>query len=238
MANISWRIHTANETSSTNDDARGGVHGDVYSARFQTAGRGRIGHRWLSPPGANVIMSAVLSVADVPAERAASIPIAAGLAAASAIRRFIPGESVSLKWPNDILSGRRKLSGILCERNGDHVIIGIGINVKRREFPPELSERAASLADFDGFAATVEDVRDAVLEEIARIYPRWCESGLEPFMAEIRRLDCLCGKRVAVRQTDDDSKPVSGMCGGISLDGSLMVNASPVYAGEAHIESW
>ena len=238
MANISWRIHKKEETSSTNDDARNGTHGDVYTALFQTAGRGRIGHRWLSPPGSNVIMSVVLSVEGVGPERVACLPIATGLAVARAIKQLAPNIPVSLKWPNDILSDRRKLAGILCERNGDSVIIGIGINVKRREFPPELAERAASLADFENFSASVEEVECAVLKEVAQIYVQWRNSGLETLMGEITKIDCLKGKRVNIKQTDDDNSPVSGLCGGISADGSLTVNASPVYAGEAHVESW
>ncbi len=233
-----WRIHEKDETTSTNDDARGGAHGDVFTARFQRAGRGRIGHQWLSPPGANVIMSAVLSVAGIPVERSASLPIAAGLAVARAVRRFLPLAPVALKWPNDVLVGGRKIAGILCERSGDNVIVGIGINVERREFPPELKERAVALADLESFSGTVQNVLAAVLREMADVYSLWAEGGLSDFMPEIAELDFLRGRSVSVRQTDDDAAPVSGLCGGISEDGALMINASPVYAGEAHIESW
>lgn len=238
MDETPWHIHEKDETSSTNDDARAGAHGDVFTARFQTAGRGRIGHRWLSPPGANVIMSAVLSVRDIPADTAASIPIAVGLAVAKALARFLPSAAVSLKWPNDVLVDGRKTAGILCERNGDLVTAGIGINVEKREFPPELAGRAAALADFEGFDGTVKSVRDAVLGEMAGVYRVWRESGLAPFMREIEEFDHLRGRFVTIRQTDDDAAPVSGQCGGITSDGSLLVGASPVYAGEAHVESW
>ena len=234
---IAWRVRMKDETASTNDDARGGVHGDVYAARFQTAGRGRIGHKWLAPPGANVAMSAVLSVAGLSAGQAATLPIAVGLAVARAVSRILPGAAVALKWPNDVLVCGRKVAGILCERDGDCVIAGVGINVERRAFPPELALRAAALADFAGFAGAADGVMDAVLGEMAAVYRVWRESGLAAFMPEIAGIDCLRGRRVAILQTDRDAAPLCGVCDGILPDGSLSVAGTPVYAGEAHVSA-
>ena len=151
---MTWQIHHKDETESTNLDARAGRHGDVFTADYQTAGRGRLDHKWLSPPGANLMMSAVLSVEGLSPEQVATLPLVVGLAVAKAVRRlFVNGqdvgrktEDVKLKWPNDVLVGGKKLAGILCERNGDNVIAGIGINVGQTEFPPEIADRATSLA--------------------------------------------------------------------------------------------
>ena len=63
---MNWRIHEKDVSVSTNLDARDGVAGDVFTAVSQTGGRGRLDHRWLSPPGANLTMSAVLSVDGIP----------------------------------------------------------------------------------------------------------------------------------------------------------------------------
>ena len=152
---IDWRIHHKAETASTNRDARAGAHGDVYIADFQTAGRGRLDHKWLSPPGTNLMMSAVLDVGGLSPEAVSTLPLVVGLAVVRAVRSFLSAadaRTVALKWPNDVLVGGRKVAGILCERNGDAVIVGIGINVKQRIFPPEIAARAISLAALPSFA--------------------------------------------------------------------------------------
>ena len=298
---IAWRIHHKAETTSTNLDARAGRHGDVYTADFQTAGRGRLDHKWLSPPGTNLMMSAVLSVGglspsigglspsvgglspsigglapsvgglspSVPAvgglspEAVATLPLVVGLAVVQAVRGLISpieARKVLLKWPNDVLIGGRKVAGILCERNGDAVIVGIGINVKQRVFPQELADKAISLGSVPTFLAgsvpncegsvpsssvgpvptsggPVPGVREAVLETLGRLYETWREKGFAAVYPAIREVDFLRGQALAVRQTDDDAEPVRGICGGIQSDGSLLVGETSVYAGEAHVEA-
>ena len=281
---IAWRIHHKAETTSTNLDARAGRHGDVYTADFQTAGRGRLDHKWLSPPGTNLMMSAVLSVGGLsPAagglspsigglspdsgglspEAVATLPLVVGLAVVQAVRGLlspIEAQNVTLKWPNDVLIGGRKVAGILCERNGDAVIVGIGINVKQRVFAPELADKAISLGSVPTFLAgsvpncegsvpsssvgsvptgmgPVPRVREAVLETLGRLYETWREKGFAAVYPAIREVDFLRGQALAVRQTDDDAEPVRGICGGIQSDGSLLVGETSVYAGEAHVEA-
>ena len=268
---MKWVIHHKPETVSTNLDARSGAHGDVYTADFQTAGRGRLDHKWQSPPGANLMMSVVLGVGargrmgagdgmggkEIPPEEIATLPLVIGLAVVRAIRTFPPFHLSTfplLKWPNDVLVGGRKVSGILCERHGDCVIAGIGVNVKQRVFPPEIAKRATSLAELMGpvpqgcgdraprtplsegsVPISVEGVRDAVLGEIAALYEIWRKRGFAAVYPEIQAVDCLRGQTLAVKQTDDDAEPIRGVCGGIAPDGSLLVGSVPIYAGEAHV---
>ena len=94
---MNWRIFHRAATESTNTDARAGMPGDVFTADFQTAGRGRLDHRWESTKGENLMMSAVLDVADLAPERAATLPLVVGLAVADALR--FAGE-MRLKWPS------------------------------------------------------------------------------------------------------------------------------------------
>ena len=260
---MNWRIHHKIETVSTNLDARAGVHGDVYTADFQTAGRGRLDHKWQSPPGANLMMSVVLGVGargrmgaeggmgvkETLPEEIATLPLVIGLAVVRAIRSLLPqgdGERSPrtppaellplLKWPNDVLVGGRKVSGILCERHGDFVIAGIGVNVKQRVFSSEIAKRATSLVELMGpVPISVEEVRGVVLEEIAELYEIWLEGGFAAVYPEIQAVDCLRGQTLAVKQTDDDAEPIRGVCGGIAPDGSLLVGSVPIYAGEAHV---
>lgn len=244
---IRWQIHQKAETASTNLDARAGEPGDVFVADFQTAGRGRLDHKWLSPPGANLMMSAVLSVAGLSCEAVSTFPLVVGLAVVRAVRGLLPAEvarTILLKWPNDVLVGGRKVAGILCERDGERVIVGIGVNVKQREFPQEIAKRAISLGSVPGFpvgsvpssSRPVPVVRDAVLAALGDLYATWRERGFAAVYPQVCAVDFLRGQALAVRQTDADAQPVRGICRGIQSDGSLLVGDVRVYAGEAHVE--
>ncbi len=148
------RIHFSAVTSSTNLDAlaaarKGAPHGCVFLADEQTAGRGRGGHAWHSAAGEGLYVSVLLRLA-LPAARVQLLPLAAGLAAAEAIRR-VSGHAIDLRWPNDLLIGPAKAGGILVEaitssKELPHaVVVGVGINVHQRNFPSGLATPATSL---------------------------------------------------------------------------------------------
>jgi len=149
------RVEFLPETGSTNDIAlqrahAGAPHGTVVLADMQTAGRGRRGRAWHSPPEAGVYLSAVLR-AEAWAGALSLLTLAAGVAVARAIRSAT-GLAVELKWPNDVVVGRpwRKLAGILSETASatprvDAVVVGIGVNVRGGSFPPEIAHRATAL---------------------------------------------------------------------------------------------
>jgi len=131
-----------------NAAANGAPHGSVFFADEQTAGRGRGDHAWHSAAGQGLYVSIVLRL-GVPAARMPMLPLAAGLAAAEAIREAT-GLTVDLRWPNDLLIGPRKVGGILAEAQFDagqvtFAIVGIGINVHQRAFDPNLSTQGTSL---------------------------------------------------------------------------------------------
>lgn len=148
------KLHYAPTTDSTNSDALAAArnaapHGSVYFADEQRAGRGRGDHSWLSAAGEGLYVS-VLFRPQIPAARLPLLSLAAGLAAADAIRTTA-SLTVDLRWPNDLLMGPRKTGGILIEtRNNSKspphaVVVGIGINVHQRAFPPSLATPATSL---------------------------------------------------------------------------------------------
>ena len=239
---MDWRIRHKAVTESSNKDALGGMPGDVFTAEVQTAGRGRLDHKWLSPPGVNLMMSAVVDIADMPPREVATLPLVAGLSVAECVSAIISSHSagslcsgVKLKWPNDILVDGRKICGILCERNGDNVIVGIGVNVNQTVFSPEISNRATSIRLETGMELSVEDVRDAVLSDFAENIEKWRKTGFASLLSRIEGFDCLKGCNVTVRRTDDDSEPASGLCGGIRSDGMLDVAGEAISAGEAHV---
>ena len=150
------RIHFSAVTSSTNLDAlaaarKGAPHGCVFLADEQTAGRGRGGHAWHSAAGEGLYVSVLLRLA-LPAARVQFLPLAAGLAAAEAIRA-VSGLAIDLRWPNDLLIGPAKVGGILVEtRNSSKelphavaMVVGVGINAHQRNFPSGLATPATSL---------------------------------------------------------------------------------------------
>lgn len=132
MAPINWRIQKRQETTSTNDDVRraaeaGEGEGLVVVAERQTAGRGRQDRVWESPAG-NLHCSALLRPKDMP--RVAPLySFVAALAVYDTLREFLPAKDITLKWPNDVLVGGKKISGILLESINGALIVGIGVNI-------------------------------------------------------------------------------------------------------------
>ena len=220
------KIFRKEATESTNLDARGMEAFSVVTAERQTAGRGRLDHRWHSAPGANLTFSAVLP-AHPDAATNATMTLMAGLAVAKAL-----GEGFAIKWPNDVYFDGRKVCGILCEMDGDNVIVGIGINVNETEFPPELSARATSLALIRGAAQDRETTLCKVLSSLETYYRRWRQTGLMGMMEELAERDFLRGREVSVVQTDDDMNPVCGKVTGVREDGALIVGEVAIFAGE------
>jgi BirA family biotin operon repressor/biotin-[acetyl-CoA-carboxylase] ligase len=141
-------------TDSTNDDAKrlaadGAPEGTVVVAERQTAGRGRLGRTWDSPEGLGLYLSVLLRPVET-APLLGRYSIATAVATCEACRR-LAGKRVVLKWPNDVLAGGAKVAGILAElrqgRSGAELVLGIGINVNQRsqDFPPDVRTRATSL---------------------------------------------------------------------------------------------
>jgi BirA family biotin operon repressor/biotin-[acetyl-CoA-carboxylase] ligase len=184
------------ETGSTNADllaeARSGAgEGLVLVAEAQTAGRGRMGRRWISPPRRALTFSVLLRPA-VPAGLLGWLPLLAGVAVASALEQTA-GVDARLKWPNDVLADDAKIAGILAERSGSAIVVGTGINVlqQRGELPVPtatslLMARRAGLAEARGpgpseapgpsvGADTRERLLTAVLDELARWYQAWVD---------------------------------------------------------------
>ena len=150
---FSGKLHFSPTTKSTNSDAvdaarAGAPNGSVYFAEEQLAGRGRGGNAWHSAAGDGIYVSILLRLC-MSVTRLSLLPLAAGLAAADAVRAA-SGLVVDLRWPNDILLGPRKAGGILVEAHTEghalaYAVVGIGINVHQRSFPHDLATQATSL---------------------------------------------------------------------------------------------
>lgn len=219
-------ISITHETGSTNDDAKraaatGAPHGSVFLADAQTAGRGRGGHTWHSPPGENLYLSLILRPSVAPAD-IAPITLAIGLAVARVVTRCLHGAGrVALKWPNDVFVDGRKLAGVLVEGQlrGDRVtslVAGIGLNVAARAFPPDLADRATSLALAGAADLDRSHLAAALIAEVACVAEAYDAARLAPMLAEIRALDLLRGRQVEIAE-------VHGTAAGIDDTGRLLV---------------
>lgn len=171
------KLHFTPVTTSTNSDAMAGArnaapHGSVWFADEQTAGRGRGDHQWHSAAGEGLYVSILLRP-QIPAARLPLLPLAAGLAAAHAIRS-VSGLTVDLRWPNDLLIGPRKTGGILVEARIESkelphaVVVGIGINVHQRAFAPDLATPATSLDLETGIRIARQPLLVALLKSLER----------------------------------------------------------------------
>jgi BirA family biotin operon repressor/biotin-[acetyl-CoA-carboxylase] ligase len=160
--------------ASTQDVAKDLPIGSVVVADHQTAGRGRLAHRWEAPPGTALLASFVLAPNPL-------LSLAAGVAAAEAC-----GRGVKLKWPNDLLLDGRKVGGILVEASAAKAICGIGINLT---WAPEGT-------------AQLNEPRDALLARLTPALQRWASAPAGEVIARWRELSDTIGKRVRVEVGD------------------------------------
>jgi BirA family biotin operon repressor/biotin-[acetyl-CoA-carboxylase] ligase len=174
------KLHFSAVTDSTNSDAQnaarsGAPHGSVYFADEQRTGRGRGDHTWRSDAGDGLYVSVLLRP-RVPLLRLPLLPLAAGLAAAEAIRAvsaLTAGHNIDLRWPNDLLLGPRKVGGILVEAKSargsvDYAVVGLGINVHQRGFDPDLAAIATSLDLETQRKVSRQDLLVTLLESLER----------------------------------------------------------------------
>lgn len=228
---IRFEIKQYDSVGSTNDEAcrlalAGAPHGTVVVAREQTAGRGRRGRNWSSPPG-NLYLSIVLRP-DLPPARLAELSFVAALAVVDTVDRFIPGKAV-LKWPNDVLIDGAKISGILLERVDAAIVVGIGLNVLH--VPENAAAAATSLvragashvADAAQPEARVAEVRTALLDAFAHRFAEWQEGGFGPVRDDWLERAHPVGTVLRVSVGPD---PVTGTFAGLALDAALLLNAS------------
>lgn len=217
-----WDVHHVAETGSTNADlaalARGGAGpGRVLWASHQTAGRGRLGRTWEAPPGTGLLASILLPAEDVPFLVVARV----ALAAADACAR-LSGLEVTLKWPNDLLVGDRKLAGLLAETEAGSatVVVGIGCNVG---WPPEarspaLGDRVAALSDGPFGPLAPSTLLDALLEALTAWLLRPAGEVLTAYRARCATL----GREVTVQLA---AGTLAGRATGITATGGLELAA-------------
>lgn len=228
---IGKNLTVLDSVNSTNDYLKklgneGCENGTVVAAREQTRGKGRLGRTWQSKKDDGIAFSVLLRPNVAPSEVSAITPLA-GLAVCKAIREYTKLDCV-IKWPNDIIVGRKKLVGILTEMSAEfdaveYVITGIGINVDHTSFPEEIAFKATSLLLETGRHIDKNEFLACVLEHLEN---EFVKNNLELTPTALSEYTDLCatvGRSVTFQR---GTRRISGMAVGVSEHGELKVMMS------------
>ena len=213
--------------SSTNDEAKrlaesGAPEGLLIVAEEQTAGRGRSGRSWITPPGHALAFSVILRP-DLPADCATQLTMLAGLAACHAIEQATPLKAV-LKWPNDVLIGGKKAAGLLLETSLkadrlDYAVLGLGLNVSFAPPPEAVDFPATCLKTEAALEVDRVELLRLILEHLEKLYLQLGSANAALYHAWRSRLAFL-GEPIVVRTADGDR---GGRLEGVTPQGALIL---------------
>lgn len=220
------KIYSHDLLASTMDEAfglgvKGAEEGAVVCAESQTKGRGRLGRHWVSPSGKGIYMSVILRPRLIPSE-VPKLTLLSAVAVAEAIYK-VSGIKPSIKWPNDLLIGPRKLGGILTELSAEvdqikFVVIGMGININTTasQLPPE----ATSLKIEAGKVFSRVDVLKEILRSMDGWYLHVLDYGFDKVFKKWREFAVTLGKRVRI---SDSGGFIEGEPLDLADDGGLLI---------------
>ncbi len=245
---IGWRVHYFEDLESTQQTAaemasRSALHGEVVIAERQTAGRGRMGRTWHSPPGVNFYGTFILRP-EMPVAEAPLLSLVAGVAVAETMEMVAP-RIVALKWPNDIWLGGRKAGGLIAEAVTDSrhrlvcVLLGIGLNLNLapEDIPADLRERATSLMAATGRPCDRVELAGQLFSRLDSRYMEAMDGGFAAMRPVWERYSALTGRQVTVL---DGQSRIGGTVRGIGPDGALLLEAEGrivrILAGDVSIE--
>ncbi|HOM71002.1 MAG TPA: biotin--[acetyl-CoA-carboxylase] ligase [Armatimonadota bacterium] len=220
---IGTTIHRFEKVESTNDIAKklaeeGASEGTVVVASEQTKGRGSRGRVWLSPPGANLLVSVIFRP-NLPPERMGELAFVASVAVAGTLRDCC-GLEPRIKWPNDVQVDGLKISGIIVEAAKGAAILGVGINVNWTELPEEITSTATSIALEVGRPVDMEIVLKAFLADLDIVYNVYRARGFGRILQDWRDLETTTGRPVTVSM---NGGKIQGTAVDVDEHGSLIV---------------
>jgi len=229
---IGKKIVSLEETVSTNAVAfrmaeDGAEEGSVVIAEFQSDGKGRLGRKWVSPPGVNLYCSIILRPPIQPVA-APQLTFLSVIAVARAIEQVTPLQT-RIKWPNDLLIDGKKVAGLLNEMSAEtdkvnFVILGIGVNLNmtREQFPDNLRHPATSLLMESGVKVDRTVFTRVMLQELDNLYGTFLREGYAPARREWLERSRLEGAMVTVT---DNNVVRSGRVAGIDEYGALLLDS-------------
>ncbi len=240
------QIRCFSRIDSTNQYAKkaaedGAADGMLVIADEQTAGKGRRGRSWVTPPGETIAFTLLLRPKLSP-DRVSMVTLVMGLAVAKAVNTLYPLKA-GIKWPNDVVINGKKLCGILTEMSAEvmhvnHIVIGVGINANMTSFPEELSRIATSLKLELGRDVSRAELIAQVMAEFERLYEKFEEDG--DLRAVSEEYNALCLNAESMVRVLDPNGEYTGTSHGINALGELLVETESgqvrnVYAGEVSV---
>lgn len=195
--------------------ASGAAEGLWLRAERQVSGRGRQGRAWVAPVG-NLSASTLVRLRSSD-PNAAALALVAAVALEDAVDVYLPGRAV-LKWPNDLLIDGAKVSGILLERAGDAVVIGIGVNLAHH---PDNLDRPTTSLYAHGITPDAAEFMETLAESFARWLARWRGEGIAP--VRTRWLERAHPVGTALTASLPDGSAVEGLFHGLDADGALIL---------------
>jgi BirA family biotin operon repressor/biotin-[acetyl-CoA-carboxylase] ligase len=222
-------LHYQETISSTNEVAyrlasEGASHGEVVICEQQTAGRGRRGRTWVSPPGLNLYFSVILRP-ELPPQRAPELTLVTAVAVAETLREA--GADTEIKWPNDLQVDGLKVGGILTELSAEpdrvhFAVVGVGLNLNATEedFPPELREVATSVREVCRHPVSRSLLTAALWARLEQWLDRHAEEGFAPVREAWRSYSCTLGEEVLVKA---ERRELRGVAEDIDETGALLV---------------
>lgn len=225
-------IELLGEVDSTNRCAqqglRSGLSRVLYSAEFQSAGRGRRGRQWVSPYGANLCLTLGWRFSGGVAALE-GLSLAVGVALSEAIAEF-GIDTIQLKWPNDLQVDGHKLAGILIELSGDasgdcEIMVGCGINVHMTEqLLAQVDQPTTSLDQQTEQPLDRSALLAAIGNHLVALLDSFADTGFEAWQSRWKERDALVGKRVNV--SDGRHGVIEGICCGVTPSGALRVDVN------------
>ena len=214
------------------------LHGTLVVAEEQTAGRGRMGRRWYSEPASGLYLSLILQP-RLPPHVAPLLNLAAAVSMHDVVER-VTGLDVDVKWPNDLLVGRRKVCGILSEMEAEidvlrRIVIGVGVNINHTAMPEEIRDRATSLRMASRRGWSRIEILIDFLEDFERLYNEFAARGSGVVVDKWMACSSFAeGHKIRV---DDGLRTIEGVSRGLTARGALMVERSggtieEVYSGD------
>jgi BirA family biotin operon repressor/biotin-[acetyl-CoA-carboxylase] ligase len=205
------KVYQFESIDSTNTFARNlsendAPHGTLVIAETQTAGRGRLGRRWESDPGENLLFTILLRP-SVRIEKLILLPFAAAIGIADGIEQTT-GVSLETKWPNDLLCGKKKMCGILIEGSmepdvGAAIALGVGINVNQMNFPSDIEHVATSLYQITGRRWPKGELLNAILPSLEERFLELCYSEAPTILASWKKRTRMMGQQVLVKEQQE-----------------------------------
>lgn len=243
---IGKKIHSYRLVKSTNDlvaqlAETGAPEGMIVTAEQQSQGRGRLGRTWFSPESTGIYVSILLRPRIKP-DQAPGLSIMTAVALAKTLEAYAPGE-IAIKWPNDILLSGKKMCGILTELSAEknkihHVVVGVGMNVNQKsaDFPPDIRRIATSLRATTKHLVNRAELLRSFLRNFEEEYLTYQKYGLKKAHRRLRTYSTMLGQTVRLLSGDTI---LEGIAADIDLSGALVLEMNGkrmlVSAGEVSV---